>query len=487
MSLVIYNSLTRKKEEFKSLQPGRVHIYVCGPTVYSHAHIGHAKSYVSFDVIVRYFRYKGFNVKYVQNITDVGHLTDDADEGEDKIIKKAREEHVDPMEIAEYFAWSYFDDMRHLGVLRANIFPRASGHIPEQIELVQKLLDKGYAYEVNGSVYYDVSKFRGYGKLSGRKVEDLEAGARVGVNPEKRHPGDFALWKKAEPGHLMHWHSPWGEGYPGWHIECSAMSMKYLGDTFDIHGGGLDNIFPHHECEIAQSEAATGKQFVRYWMHNNMVTVDGLKMSKSTGNFVTIKDALKKYSMPSIRYFILSSHYRSPLDISDEALTAAETGSAKLIAAIRTVALSAEKAGNISDFKAPFQPDEYRARFEAAMDDDFNTPRAVAVLFDLVRESNAYVNSGQNFDQSFLKSIEKLYLDTAGMVLGLVTEDMLKDHNGQSLGDVEKIIQLTVEIRKHLREKKQFELADDIRSRLGRIGITLTDKPEGTTWEYNPE
>ncbi len=487
MALILYNSLTRKKEEFIPVQPGRVHIYVCGPTVYGHPHIGHAKSYVSFDAIVRYFRYKDFNVKYVQNITDVGHLTDDADEGEDKIIKKAREEQLDPMEIAEYFAWSYFDDMRNLGVLRANIYPRATGHITEQIQLVTALLEKGYAYEVNGNVYYDVSKFKDYGKLSGRKVEELEAGARVGINPEKRHPSDFALWKRAEPEHLMYWPSPWGGGYPGWHIECSAMSMKYLGDTFDIHGGGLDNIFPHHECEIAQSEAATGKPFVNYWMHNNMVTVNGSKMSKSTGNFITIKDALKKYSMTTLRYFILSSHYRSRLDISDEALKAAETGADKLISAIRNLKKARENARSVPAFEAPFRPDEFRSRFEEVMDDDFNTPRAVAVLFDLTRESNSYVNSGKDLDQSFLESVENLYLDTAGKVLGLISEDILTDDGRKTVAEVQKIIQMTIDIRSNLREKKQFELADDIRSRLGKIGITLIDKPEGTTFEFQPE
>ncbi len=484
MSIQIYNTLSRQKEEFIPQVPGRVHIYVCGPTVYGHPHIGHAKSYISFDVIVRYFRYSGYRVKYVQNITDVGHLTDDADEGEDKIIRKAREEQLDPMEIAEHFAWSYFDDMRALRVIRANIFPRATGHIPEQIELIQRLLEKNYAYEVNGNVYYDVSKFSAYGKLSGRKVEELEAGARVEVNPDKRHPADFALWKKAESGHLMRWPSPWGYGYPGWHIECSAMSMKYLGETFDIHGGGLDNIFPHHECEIAQSEAATGKPFARYWLHNNMVTVDGSKMSKSQGNFITVKDALSRHSATTLRYFILSSHYRSRLDISEDALQAARSGVEKLISAISAVKKALKNAETVSAFAPPFNPDEHRSRFEALMGDDFNTPRALAALFDFSRESNSYLNSGSPLHRPFLEKIDKLFSETAGNVLGLIPPDLAAGEPEASGADVEKIIRVVVDVRQKLRQEKQFQLADDLRSRLGEIGITLIDKPEGTDFEF---
>ncbi|MFQ5583743.1 MAG: cysteine--tRNA ligase, partial [Calditrichia bacterium] len=391
MKLQVYNTLSRKKEEFQSLNPGRVHIYVCGPTVYSDSHIGHAKSYISFDVIVRYFRYLGYRVKYVQNITDVGHLTDDADEGEDKISKEARQEQLDPMEVAQKYTWSYFDDMDALHVNRPNISPHATGHIIEQIELIKRLIEKGYAYEVNGSVYYDVSKFPEYGKLSGRKTEELEAGVRVEANPEKCHQNDFALWKKAEPGHLMHWPSPWSEGYPGWHIECSAMSMKYLGETFDIHGGGVDNVFPHHECEIAQSEAATGKPFARYWLHNNMVTVNGQKMAKSTGNFITIKEALVKYSPETLRYFILSSHYRSPLDFSEDALQAAEKGLERLSNTYEKVKAHLLNAGDLTNFKAPFSVKDYRRQFEEEMNDDFNSPKAIAVLFDFTRVVNHYL------------------------------------------------------------------------------------------------
>jgi cysteinyl-tRNA synthetase len=487
MPLVIYNSLTRKKEEFKPLQSGRVHIYVCGPTVYGHPHVGHAKSYISFDVIVRYIRAKGYHVKYVQNITDVGHLTDDADEGEDKIIKKAREEKLDPMEIAEYFAWSYFDDMQNLGVLRANIFPKATGHITEQIDMIQRLVDKEYAYEVNGNVYYDVSRFKDYGKLSGRKVEELEAGSRIEVNPEKRNPSDFALWKKAEAGHLMHWPSPWGEGYPGWHIECSAMSIKYLGETLDIHGGGLDNIFPHHECEIAQSEAATGKPFVRYWMHNNMVTVDGAKMSKSVGNYISVKDALQKYSAETIRLFILSSHYRSRLDFSEEALEASKTGMEKLLSTIKNITKQREKASTLKDFKAPFVAEEFEKKFNDMMDDDFNTPRAIAVLFDLAKEVNSYLNSNSTLHVPFLEQLDQMYQKSAGAVLGLIPADLLSQTSTESQAEIEKVIQVVIDLRQKLREKKQFELADTLRDGLGKVGITLVDKPDGTGFEFQKE
>ena len=355
MGLQLYNSLTRRKEEFEPLEKGKVGIYVCGPTVYGHAHLGHAKSYVSFDLLVRYLRYLGYNVTYVQNITDVGHLTDDADEGDDKIAEAAKKEKKHPMALAEYYTRSFFEDMDALNCVRPDISPRASGHITEQIDLVKTLLEKGFAYEVNSSVYFDVSKFEDYGKLSGRKIEEMIAGARVEVSQEKKNPADFALWKKAEPNHIMQWPSPWGMGYPGWHLECSVMSMKYLGKTIDIHGGGLENQFPHHECEIAQSEAANGVQFVRYWVHNNMVTVDSQKMGKSLNNFITLKQAFsgahekltRSYGPLAIRQLILNSHYRSPLDFSDAALFAAQSGNNKItetVLALRKKMVSASES-----------------------------------------------------------------------------------------------------------------------------------------------
>ncbi|MBU2636401.1 MAG: cysteine--tRNA ligase, partial [Bacteroidetes bacterium] len=420
MPLKIYNTLTRKKEEFKPIHDGRVGIYVCGPTVYGHSHIGHAKSYVSFDVIVRYLRYLGYKVLYVQNITDVGHLTDDADQGEDKIEKQSRLDRVHPMEIAQKYTQSYFEDMDKLGVQRPNISPTATGHIIEQIDIVKTLLEKGYAYEVNGSVYFDVQKFKEYGKLSGRSIEDMVAGIRVDIHDDKRHPADFALWKKAEPGHIMQWESPWGKGYPGWHIECSAMSMKYLGvppdSGIDIHGGGLENQFPHHECEIAQSEAATGKPFVKYWIHNNMVTVNGQKMGKSLGNVINLKDAFKTYHPLVVRFFILQSHYRSTLDFSDDALEGAAKGLEKLHNTLRNVRSELIKGvtGGLQ-----IDIDGFKSNFLEAMDDDFNTPQAIAVLFDLSREINAILNEGKATSED-LGKVDDLFTELGGNILGII-------------------------------------------------------------------
>jgi cysteinyl-tRNA synthetase len=481
MALKIYNTLTRQKEEFVPLNPGRVHIYVCGPTVYSHAHIGHAKSYISFDVVVRYFRYLGYKVKYVQNITDVGHLLGDSDEGEDRILKKAREERLDPMQVVQSYTWSYFDDMAALGVLRPDISPHAAGHIIEQIELIKTLIDKGFAYETDGSVYFDVFKFPEYGKLSGRKVEDLEAGARVEVKSEKRHPADFALWKKAEPNHLMKWPGPWSLGYPGWHIECSAMSMKYLGETFDIHGGGLDNIFPHHECEIAQSVAATGKPFARYWMHNNMISMDDEKMSKSLGNVKNIKDVLKIYSPLTIRYFVLSSHYRSRLEYSDEALKAAGQGLNRLTASVQKLKEALQQASQVEHFEMPFSPDEYRQRFEEVMNDDFNTARAIAVLFDLAKATNQYLTDTQNYHQPFLEEVDALFTKLGNNVLGIFPEELSGAGAGVSGEMVEKLIHLNLDLRQEMRKQKNWALADQIRDRLKEIGIVLEDRADGAT------
>lgn len=490
MTLKIYNTLTRQKDGFVPLHNKNVGIYVCGPTVYDHAHLGHAKSYVSFDVVVRYLRYSGYRVRYVQNITDVGHLTDNADAGEDKILKRAQTERVEPMELVERYMHSYFEDMDALGVMRPDISPRATGHIPEQIELVKTLVEKGYAYEAAGSVYFDVHKFEGYGKLSGRKLEELEAGARIEVNPEKHHPADFALWKRALPGHIMRWKSPWGDGFPGWHLECSAMSMKYLGQTLDIHGGGLDNVFPHHESEVAQSEAANGKQFVRYWMHNNMVTVNGQKMSKSLGNFVTLKDALKKYSPLTIRFFILSTRYNSPLDYSDEALSAADKGIERLHNTVLNVRekLKNTPSGEADAFKEKI--DKYKALFLESMDDDFNTPGAIAALFDFSREVNTLLGSGQKISRETLENILSFYHQFGNEILGIIQVrirmelHLLSRYNIEGRSNIEDaLISLLSETRNKLRAAKHWQLADDIRSELTKLGITLEDKPEGTTWK----
>lgn len=479
MPLSVYNTLTREKEIFKPLHEHSVGMYVCGPTVYGHAHLGHAKSYVYFDVVLRYLRSLGYNVLYVQNITDVGHLTDDADEGEDKLEKQSRIDKVYPMQLAETYTRSYFEDMDALNILRPDISPRATGHITEQIALIQQLVDGGYAYEVDGSVYFDVAGFPSYGKLSGRKVDELEAGTRVDVKAEKKHPADFALWKKAEKGHIMRWPSPWGEGFPGWHIECSAMSMKYLGEEFDIHGGGIDNQFPHHECEIAQSEGATGKPFVKYWLHNNMVTVGGRKMGKSLGNFITLKDAFKKWSPQVIRFFILQSHYRSSLDFSDEAMEAAAKGLEKLMNTFSNLTDARRTATPDGEF---FLVEEYRGRFIAAMDDDFNTPQAIATLFDLSREINRIQDSGRGLNDRSLDAISDFFRLAGGDILGIL-EGIHRPRQDKTLEA--ELMQLIITLRQSTREQKLWSLSDMIRERLAAFGITLEDKKDGTTWRKN--
>jgi cysteinyl-tRNA synthetase len=483
MALVVYNFLTRRKEEFQPIHEGRVGIYVCGPTVYDHSHIGHAKVYVSFDVIVRYLRYRDYRVRYVQNITDVGHLTDDADAGEDKIIKRAELERVQPMELVEQYMRSYFEDMDALNVLRPDISPRPSGHVPEQIEIVERLLERGHAYERDGSVYFDVSSWPEYGKLSGRRVEEQAEGTRVAVMSEKDHPADFALWKRAEPGHIMQWRSPWGKGYPGWHIECSVMATKYLGQPFDIHGGGLENIFPHNECEIAQIEAATSQPFANYWLLNNMVTVDGIKMGKSLGNYVTIKDALSRHDPMTIRFFILSTHYRSPTDFSEEALQAAGRGLERLFG---TVQLVREQQRDAPAGEAdPAWVDTLgrcRQDLVESMDDDFNTPQAIATLFDLSHKVNSLLNSGEPVSEGTLSAIDSLYRQLGGDVLGLIPDDLTEDLGGEL---VDELVRLLIEIRQEARQARDWAGADRIRDRLAEVGVLLEDGPEGTRWRIS--
>jgi cysteinyl-tRNA synthetase len=489
MGLQLYNSLTRRKEEFKPLKKGRVGIYVCGPTVYGHAHLGHAKSYSSFDVLIRYLRYLGYSVTYVQNITDVGHLTDDADEGEDKIVVEARKEKKHPMAVAEFYARSYFEDMDRLNCVRPDISPRASGHITEQIELVKTLFEKGYAYEVNGSVYFDVSKFKDYGKLSGRNVEEMLAGARVEVSPEKRAPVDFALWKKAEPNHIMQWPSPWGIGYPGWHLECSVMSMKYLGKTFDIHGGGLENQFPHHECEIAQSEAANDVQFVRYWIHHNMVTVDGQKMGKSLNNFVTLKQAFsgaherltRDYDPLAVRQLILNSHYRSPLDFSDAALFAAQSGYSKITETVKNVRKKAEHAaGGEADKEVITQLNVFKEKFEEAMNDDLNTSVALSVVFDMVRLANELLEEAGTTAET-LSAVDDLFSKLGGDCLGIVKDKYLQIGAAENVR-VDGIVNIVIKERDEARKQKDFAKADNLRAALDKAGIVLEDKADGTEW-----
>jgi len=482
MSLSIYNTLTRQKEVFKPIREGIVGMYVCGPTVYGHSHIGHAKSYVSFDVIVRYLRYIGYKVTYVQNITDVGHLLGDTNEGEDRLLRQGRLEHKHPMEIAELYTRSYFQDMDALGVERPDISPRATGHIIEQIEVVKLLLQKGYAYEANGSVYFDVSKDKEYGKLSGRSPEEVESGTRVEVKSEKKHPNDFALWKFAEPEHIMRWPSPWGVGFPGWHVECSAMSMKYLGDTFDIHGGGMDNQFPHHECEIAQSECATGKQFVRYWIHNNLVTVNGQKMSKSLGNVILLKDAFKEYSPLVVRFFILQSHYRSTLDFTTDALGGAARGLEKLHNVVRNVRAELKKESK-SSAAAPgglIDIAGYRNSMLAAMDDDFNTAQVIALLFDFSRDVNTLLAAGAA-SQELLLQINQVYSEIGGTVIGIIPENL--DAMGNASDSAEAgLVDFILELRAEVRQQKLWSLSDKIRDGLGNLGIVVEDKKEGSSW-----
>ncbi|MBM4020114.1 MAG: cysteine--tRNA ligase [Planctomycetes bacterium] len=491
-NLHVYNTLTRRKERFEPLQPPNVGIYVCGPTVYGDAHIGHAKSYVAFDVIVRYLRHLGYNVRYVQNITDVGHLTDDADQGEDKVERRARLEQVHPMQVAEKFTRSYFEDMDALNVLRPDISPRASGHIMEQVELVKRLLERGRAYEVNGSVYFDVSSWPKYGHLSGRSVDEMMAGARVEPSAEKRHPADFALWKRAEPGHVMQWPSPWGMGYPGWHLECSAMSTKYLGQPFDIHGGGIENVFPHHDDEIAQSEAAEEKPFAKYWLHNNMVTVGGRKMGKSLGNFITLKDAFKKWDPMALRLFILQSHYRSPLDFSDEALAAAKEGYERVSAALMAVRKAKVTApGGEADSETISAAAEVRRRFAEAMDDDFNTAGAVAAVFDLVKISFRVTTASQA-NSGTLNALEAAFNELAAAVLGLTggvneAEELYCAAGllaADSLAKLRKTIEHLTDLRNEARAARDFARADDIRKRLDEIGIILEDTRDGTKWRF---
>ncbi len=487
MPLRVHNSLTRQREDFVPLDPPHVNMYVCGPTVYGHSHLGHAKSYVSFDVVVRWLRHSGFEVRYVQNITDVGHLTDDADAGEDKIIVEARRRGLHPMAVVESFMRSYYEDMDALNILRADIAPRATGHIPEQIAAVQALIERGHAYVVNGSVYFDVRSYPGYGRLSGRTVDELEAGARLAVNEEKRHPSDFALWKRAEPTHLMQWPSPWGPGFPGWHIECSAMSTKYLGNTLDIHGGGMENKFPHHECEIAQSECATGaRPFARYWLHNNMVTINGQKMGKSLGNAVLLKQIFREghpllercFEPVVVRHLILTSHYGQPNDFSNEALRAAESGTYKLRDALTRLEDGARRAPE----HAPSQAvaallDQTRARFGEAMNEDFNTAGAIAALFGLVRETSSW-NADGGVGRTDFAAAAVLLRRSATDVLGLkwTTPDAPSGARDDDL------IGMLVELRQAARQRKDFAQADQIRDRLKAIGIELRDGPVGTTW-----
>ncbi len=480
MSLKLYNVLTRKKETFVPLIEGKVNMYVCGPTVYDYSHIGHAKTYISFDVISRYLRYSGYDVLYVQNITDVGHMLDT---GEDRILRKARQTSSEPMQIVETYMRDYFADMDALGVRRPDISPRASAHVPEQIAMVNTLLEKGHAYEVEGSVYFDVSSFPEYGKLSGRIVEEMEEGTRIAVREEKRNPADFALWKRADPEHILRWDSPWSDGFPGWHVECSAMATKYLGETFDIHGGGIDNIFPHNECEIAQSEAAHGETFANYWLLGGTLTLDGVKMSKSLGNTMTIKDALAQWRPEAIRAFILSSHYSNPIDFSETAVNAAAKGWQRIWSAVRLVRsqLTNAPAGEASAETIALL-EKIKINFIAKMDDDFNAPAALAVLQELTKQVNKMLNEGSAQTVGSLTAVDHLFRELGGEVLGIIP-----DEAAGSNADANReagMVELLITLRAQARANKDWATSDQIRDQLKALGVTLEDRADGTIASY---
>lgn len=474
MGLKIYNTLTRNKDDFKPIHEGNVGMYVCGPTVYGPPHVGHARSYIVFDLLYRYFLYNGYKVKYVQNITDVGHLVGDADEGDDKIQKKAILEKLDPVAVAYKYENMYFDCMAKLNVLKPTISCRATGHIIEIIDAVKTLIDKGYAYVTDaGNVYYDVRKFKGYGKLSGRTLDDTVSGERIEIADDKRNPEDFALWKKADPTHLMKWPSPWGEGYPGWHIECSVMSRKYLGDTFDIHGGGMDNIFPHHECEIAQSEALTGKPFVNYFVHNNLITRNGQKMGKSLGNTVDLDELFEKYGPTFVRLYIVKNHYRSVLDFSDDQLEETRKTYDKFVNLVEIT--EKYKDLDVSDSKYE-DVDDMKKRFLEAMDDDLNTAVAIAVLLEMVKEAN----KSKNVDNKKLAYIRKVFDDLAGNILGLKFEVQITASND----NLDKLVKSIIDVRNTFKANKQYEYSDLIRDKLKENAISIIDTKDGAKIEF---
>jgi cysteinyl-tRNA synthetase len=483
-ALKIYNSTSGEKEIFKSITPGNVGMYVCGPTVYSNVHLGNCRTFLSFDLVFRYLKHLGYKVRYVRNITDAGHLESDADEGEDKIAKKARIEQLEPMEIVQQYTIDFHNVMAQFNALPPSIEPTATGHIIEQIEIIESIIENGYAYVVNGSVYFDVLKFNkthNYGKLSGRNIENMIANTRaLSGQSEKRNPQDFALWKKAEPVHIMRWSSPWGIGFPGWHLECTAMSKKYLGDQFDIHGGGMDLKFPHHECEIAQSEASTGTTPVNYWLHANMLTLNGKKMSKSDGNniypyeiFSGDNDKLSKSFTPSVcRFFILQAHYRSILDFSSSALAASEKGFNKLMEAIKTLE-------NLNpDQESSFDVPAWKQKCYDAMNDDFNSPILIAHLFDAVKYINQLKEHNATISKNDLSLLKETINGFVFEVLGLVNESDKQQDTEKLSGTVSLLIKLRAEAKAN----KDYALSDQIRDQLLSLGIQLKDTREGTTF-----
>jgi len=463
----IYNTLTKKKEDFVPLNPPVVTMYMCGPTVYDYFHIGNARSFIMSDIVRRYLDYKGYQVKFIMNLTDI----------EDKIIRKANEQKTSAQSVSEFYTNAFFEDLKKLRVKKADFYPKATAHVEDMIELIYELEQKGIAYNVNGDVYYDITKFSEYGKLSGKKIEELEAGSRVEVSDQKRNPLDFALWKKAKEGEPS-WDSPWGKGRPGWHIECSAMSQKHLGETIDIHAGGNDLIFPHHENEIAQSEGAKGKQFVRYWIHFGFLNIQNEKMSKSLGNFFTARDVLARHSVEAIRLFFSQTHYRGPLNFSDELLEAAQKGVDKIInLAQRLNEEILKKDDNENEKEIDIQ--NFVKDFEAAMDDDFNTPQAVAVIFDFVKEVNKILDQS-SLSKSKLIELKNFLKKTADDVLGIISFEELESSNKSIKDD---LIKLIIDLRDQLKKEKNYQLADKIRNSLNELGIILQDGKSGTSYK----
>ena len=485
--LKVYNSLTGEKEVFEPLSEGHVGMYVCGPTVYSNVHLGNCRTFMSFDMIFRYLKHLGYKVRYVRNITDAGHLENDAEDGEDKIAKKARLEQLEPMEVVQQYTLDFHSILQKFNFLPPSIEPTATGHIIEQIEIIKNILEKGYAYEINGSVYFDVEKFNEtheYGKLSGRKLEDMIANTReLAAQDEKKNPQDFALWKKAEAQHIMRWPSPWGDGFPGWHLECTAMSTKYLGETFDIHGGGMDLKFPHHECEIAQAEACNGHAPVKYWLHANMLTLNGKKMAKSTGNNILPNEMFsgennilsKPYTPSVVRFFMMQAHYTSILDLSDEALSASEKGFQKLMDAIDSM----EKLTTSS--LSSFNVDEWKQKGYDAMNDDFNTPMLTANLFEAVKRINLIKEGKETITQKdkelFIETMHSFVFDILG----------LENQNSAMLNSdkLSSVVGLLIQLRNEARANKDFSTSDKIRDQLAAMGIQLNDGKDGTTFSLS--
>jgi cysteinyl-tRNA synthetase len=486
-SVFLYNTLTRRKEIFQPYNPPYVGMYVCGPTVYGDAHLGHARPAITFDVVYRYLSHLGYKVRYVRNITDVGHLENDADSGEDKISKKARLEQLEPMEVVQFYTVRYHKSMDALNVIRPSIEPHASGHIIEQIEMVKRIINNGYAYESHGSIYFDVLKFNkdfAYGKLSGRSVDEMISNTReLDGQEEKQNSFDFALWKKAQPEHIMRWPSPWSDGFPGWHMECSAMGAKYLGEVFDIHGGGMDLIFPHHEAEIAQSVAANGKEAVKYWMHNNMITINGQKMGKSLGNFITLDQFFsgshekleKAYSPMNIRFFILQAQYRGTVDFSNEALQAAEKGYKKLMEALRTLDKLKASDRSVSDVSAI-----QNACYEA-MNDDFNTPQLIAALFDATRVINLINDGKETISANDLDLLKTTFRTFTKDILGLYDETASSGNESLISGLMDTILTL----RQEAKVKKDWATSDLIRDKLKSMGVQVKDTKDGATWSLD--